>query len=537
MAPATGKPPVQAVFIKDSVLPKRLRTRDICSACEAVSGDKSIDGATLANNLWRILPFTEEARLKLLKFGIYIQGKRIFPESINPFLIEGGESTITKIFVSGLPWEFDESLIERALTAAGYTVKGKLININKEKWENGTLTTWRDGQWTGFILFPKEKLNTSIKMGDFLTSIRYNGMQRSMTCYHCQGEGHIAKDCPNEVKCRSCQQTGHKAGDPACPKYRPKPGAEPRQPEPAGDGQGATPSNEGEGERQNAAASPQQPKPSTESKGETPSDEGQVVDLTAEGQGSDSQESTSGTATTKPTLPQDQSFSDTTLYSEVVKNNGRVRANSGKADEVRTLNNLTHYMNRTRHNSAPGKDDEKPSESTNTEETVKLSPMTIVSNGNRVDSIPSGSRGGMSVQHSTPEPANTGEDENTKLKSVWDPEDFESNADFSKLSDVNKTARGVFSDFVDANVSEDAMFSDKSRMEEDPQSSMNHAETGSGDVPPVTPLSSQAGSSFIERMSSLFSNKGHKRDKPDGSPEVDSEARQEGQRLRLAIEF
>ena len=38
-----------------------------------------------------------------------------------------------------------------------------------------------------------------------------------LKCYNCNETGHITKNCPQPVICRTCKQTGHKAGDPACP--------------------------------------------------------------------------------------------------------------------------------------------------------------------------------------------------------------------------------------------------------------------------------------------------------------------------------
>ena len=83
MSQRVEKKGIIPLYIKAEFLPDRYNVVELCEACERVSGHGSIDGATLVNRLWRVLPFNEVTRAKLLIDGVKIGGKCIQFEGKN----------------------------------------------------------------------------------------------------------------------------------------------------------------------------------------------------------------------------------------------------------------------------------------------------------------------------------------------------------------------------------------------------------------------------------------------------------------------
>ena len=139
--PQIQRKPVLPVFVKQECLPQNCRTSTVCKACEEVSGKGSIDGATCCNGLWRILPFNEISRAKLLTNGITLNDKKITFCARNPFLMNSGagESQGTTLFIDNLPFSLSMDAVERSLAKEGYKLRGSLRWL-KGRWEDGSLT-------------------------------------------------------------------------------------------------------------------------------------------------------------------------------------------------------------------------------------------------------------------------------------------------------------------------------------------------------------------------------------------------------------
>ena len=211
---------VLPVFVQAINVPDKTTVVDICEATEAVAGPGTIDGATLINGLWRVLPFTEQSRIKILTEKITLRDKSFKFESINPNSRRNGglEMDGTKLFVSNLPFSYANAAVEKNLKAAGFRLRST-IQFEKARNSDGFLTDWRTGRRTVQIEVPKIKpVKNNMKMGDFTAYLYYKEMKAQQKCFRCLKLGHKAAECPNQEVCLACEQPGHRRGDYVCPR-------------------------------------------------------------------------------------------------------------------------------------------------------------------------------------------------------------------------------------------------------------------------------------------------------------------------------
>ena len=210
MAQLVEKRSVLPLFIKAELVPEKFNVVEICVACERVTGKGSIDGATLVNRLWRVLPFNEVSRAKLLTEGIKLAGNQVIFEGKNPFLHPSGEgeTQTTKLIVKNLPFSYSQEAVERNLVSAGFKIRSKMQWMKGRNRTTGHLTDFRDGRRAVFIDLPTGQVSQTIQMGPFRARIEYIGMKT--TCFRCLQEGHTARNCPNEEVCHTCKRPGHR---------------------------------------------------------------------------------------------------------------------------------------------------------------------------------------------------------------------------------------------------------------------------------------------------------------------------------------
>ena len=210
MAQFIEKRSVLPLYIKAELVPEKFNVVEICVACERVTGKGSIDGATLVNRLWRVLPFNEVSRAKLLSEGIKLAGSHIIFEGKNPFLHPSGEgeTQTTKLIVKNLPFSYSQEAVERNLVSAGFKIRSKMQWMKGRNRTTGHLTDFRDGRRAVFIDLPTGQVSQTIQMGPFRARIEYVGMKT--TCFRCMQEGHTARNCPNEEVCHTCKKPGHR---------------------------------------------------------------------------------------------------------------------------------------------------------------------------------------------------------------------------------------------------------------------------------------------------------------------------------------
>ena len=210
MAQNEAKNSIIPLFIKAELIKDECNVVDMCMACERVTGHGSIDGATLVNRLWRVLPFNEVTRAKLLSDGIKLFGKHLKFESRNPFLRSSGdgETQTTKLIVKNLPFSYCQSAVARNLTKEGFILRGSMQWMKGRNRKTGHLSDFRDGRRSVFIDVPKGNVNRTIQMGPFRAFISYPEM--AVKCFRCLQEGHTAKDCTNQEVCNRCKKPGHR---------------------------------------------------------------------------------------------------------------------------------------------------------------------------------------------------------------------------------------------------------------------------------------------------------------------------------------
>ena len=208
--PNEEKMPFIPLFIKAELIPDECNVVDICEACERVSGHGSIDGATLVNRLWRILPFNEVSRAMLLRDGVKLYGKHLKFEGKNPFLHASGdgESQTTRLIIKNLPFSYCQSAVARNLIKAGFKLRGSLQWMKGRKRKTGRLSDFRDGRRSVFIDVPTGNVIRSMQMGSFRANLSFPDMP--VKCFRCLQEGHTAKECRNEEICHKCKKPGHR---------------------------------------------------------------------------------------------------------------------------------------------------------------------------------------------------------------------------------------------------------------------------------------------------------------------------------------
>ena len=218
---------VEPVFLKCTAIPStedELSTIDICLLAEKVSGYKTMVCAQRIGGLWRLYPNSREARATLLTAGLHIKGISVPLYDKNPFRMRGAdgeEVPSTRVTISNVPISCSNIDIEQAIEAQGVTLltraKYQLARDPKTK----GLSRFYNGQRFMLISVPATPLPRKMKIGIFTAEVyhreqRAAALQAARECYKCFEQGHIAAECPNDVKCRDCRQEGHKSGDPAC---------------------------------------------------------------------------------------------------------------------------------------------------------------------------------------------------------------------------------------------------------------------------------------------------------------------------------
>ncbi len=86
---------------------------------------------------------------------------------------------------------------------------------------NGRLTRWKTGRRFVYIQVPDSPLARSVRIRQFSTKLFHreqnNILRRAIgECYNCLEISHFSRECPKDVKCRTCKLPGHIAGDESC---------------------------------------------------------------------------------------------------------------------------------------------------------------------------------------------------------------------------------------------------------------------------------------------------------------------------------
>ena len=209
---------VQPIFIPLRDVPDisdRTAEYTICSAATRSSGVGTICGVQKLNQIWRLYPKTNEARVTLLSKGIEINGISVRAYNQHPHIGRGSNGTelpSTKLTIRDVPISYSDQSIESALVSKGVILRSK---IGKERVRDpeGKLTDWLTGARFVWIETPQYPLSRFMTMGPFRASLFHREMKE--TCNRCLEKGHQARECKNEEVCHACHIPGHRKQD--CP--------------------------------------------------------------------------------------------------------------------------------------------------------------------------------------------------------------------------------------------------------------------------------------------------------------------------------
>ncbi|CAC5395426.1 unnamed protein product [Mytilus coruscus] len=215
---------VKPIFIKESDFfgnktpPKELWIThvEIYKALEHKIKPQFVRGIQRIKQMWRIYLDSEVDRMLLLTEGITLRNKSVPLHSQNPYY-QKDEYITTTVRVKNIPLSADDGKIDRELRQRNIEV----FTINRERLRVDNLVT---NCWTGdrVVICNKfdKPLPRFLTIGQYTASIYLFGQLKDtdmFLCNKCQLKGHNIKNCPNEWKCRLCNEYGQKMFD--CPTF------------------------------------------------------------------------------------------------------------------------------------------------------------------------------------------------------------------------------------------------------------------------------------------------------------------------------
>ena len=217
---SSGGNPPKPLYLKEKDLPYEILVHELCTRCEAVCGKDSVEGAQVIKGLWRIFVKTDEARTQLLMAGISMRGHAVTLSDTNPYRqvdTEGRDVVTTRLLISDLPMYMPDYEVEQMLDKLGVDQRSKVM-YDRARDQQSRLSRFKTGKRFVYIVVPEHPLPKSVEFGVFTPKLYYREQvqQRSRQCFKCLEQGHMARECPNQLRCHTCNGVGHKAGDPEC---------------------------------------------------------------------------------------------------------------------------------------------------------------------------------------------------------------------------------------------------------------------------------------------------------------------------------
>ena len=129
----------------------------------------------------------------------------------------GREVVTTRLLISDLPMYMPDYEVEEILDKLGVDQRSKVM-YDRARDQQGRISKFKTGKRFAYIVVPEHPLPKSIEFGVFTPKLFYREQAeyKPRQCFKCLEQGHLARDCPNQVRCRTCNGSGHKAGDPEC---------------------------------------------------------------------------------------------------------------------------------------------------------------------------------------------------------------------------------------------------------------------------------------------------------------------------------
>ena len=129
----------------------------------------------------------------------------------------GREVVTTRLLISDLPMYMPDYEVEEILDKLGVDQRSKVM-YDRARDQQGRISRFKTGKRFAYIVVPEHPLPKSIEFGVFTPKLSYleQAQYKPRQCFKCLEQGHLARDCPNQVRCHTCNGSGHKSGDSEC---------------------------------------------------------------------------------------------------------------------------------------------------------------------------------------------------------------------------------------------------------------------------------------------------------------------------------
>ena len=186
--------------------PRKTDAEEILTMVENIVGKKA-KRCLRYGKTWMVYVKDNEARTKIMRVGLTVEGKLIPAFDSNPYVAldeDGNVIKTTKLVVSHIPPTFDSDEIVTFLVEKGIASHSKFM---KEKMylKDGTIhPRWETGNLFAYIAVPKKPLPNFVSIGKYKVKLKHREQIQEVVCRKCFQKRHYARYCNNEV-CIECK--------------------------------------------------------------------------------------------------------------------------------------------------------------------------------------------------------------------------------------------------------------------------------------------------------------------------------------------
>lgn len=177
-----------------------------------VASAKTIKGLQRVRGMWRIYLDREYDRDQIIVRGVNIRKKHVPVYSQNPRVQARETPDGLRIRVKDIPLSADDGQIIRKLEFVGCTV----TSTYRERLRiDGLLTDCQTGDRIITVTPIGTPLPRYMEIGKYNATIIHRGQipPGGLKCNKCLGDDHRTMECPNDWRCRFCNELGHKQED------------------------------------------------------------------------------------------------------------------------------------------------------------------------------------------------------------------------------------------------------------------------------------------------------------------------------------
>lgn len=192
---------IEPLFLKNRDLIDQNRKKatafELCRAMSEMVEDRNIEGAQIVRGVWKLYLKNNASRMKILTEGLAVRGISVTVYDDNPYRRTFDDSPVEKITIKDLPLSMDSEVIEKFLKEQEELSLKSTVRFGREKDSNGAWTQYKNGDRFVYALAP------------IIPALPREAVIGGVPCriFHSS----------QDDTCKSCKQTGHKAGDEDCP--------------------------------------------------------------------------------------------------------------------------------------------------------------------------------------------------------------------------------------------------------------------------------------------------------------------------------